>query len=204
MVKVNNANLTELKNACDDAVKRYLARPELFRQSHQHTDVKLALGWASVLVAGATALYGYKIEFEQSKPVVWVGLILYVILTTAQTLYAYFIEGSVVFVGKRKTLSKRIITERITLSSSTTSATSAPTKPSVLDLQPVAGCSLYTLSLNYIRSTSANKSLLARGATQAHAPYASFFDEAGVFCRAPFEAWVGKLVESVMEGNKTS
>jgi Microsomal signal peptidase 25 kDa subunit (SPC25) len=30
-----------------------------------------------VFVALGTALYGYKVEFEQSKPVMWVGLILY-------------------------------------------------------------------------------------------------------------------------------
>jgi hypothetical protein len=32
----------------------------------------------------------------------------YVALSSAQTLYAYFIEGSTVFVGKRKTLDKRV------------------------------------------------------------------------------------------------
>lgn len=32
----------------------------------------------------------------------------YFALTTAQTLYAYFVEGSTVFVGKRKTLDKRV------------------------------------------------------------------------------------------------
>lgn len=96
IVKVNNANLTELKNACDDALKRvsslsgnksvllahcrvqYLSRPELFKQIYWHTDIRLGLGWLSVFVAAGTALYGYKIEFEKSKPVVSIGLILYV------------------------------------------------------------------------------------------------------------------------------
>jgi len=32
----------------------------------------------------------------------------YIILTALQTLYAYFIEGNTVFVGKRKTFSKRV------------------------------------------------------------------------------------------------
>ena len=32
----------------------------------------------------------------------------YVLLTTIQTLYAYFIEGDIVFVGKRKTFDKRV------------------------------------------------------------------------------------------------
>ena len=95
VVKVNNASLTELKNACDDAVKRvslfctpsewkaddnatrqYLSRPDLFKQIHLHTDIRLGLGWLSVFVAAGTALYGYKIDFEKSKPVVTIGLVL--------------------------------------------------------------------------------------------------------------------------------
>lgn len=55
-------------------VGQYLSRPELFKQIFLHTDVRLALGWSSVLVAAGTALYGYKVEFEIAKPVVWVGL----------------------------------------------------------------------------------------------------------------------------------
>lgn len=94
-IKVNVMNVSDLKNACDDAIKKVqlslerdtsacvltrlqlLSQPELFQEIHTHTDVKLALGWASVLIAGATALYGWKIDFEQSKPFVWAGVILY-------------------------------------------------------------------------------------------------------------------------------
>lgn len=57
-------------------VRQLLSQPELFQQNHTHTDVKLGLGWASVLVAAGTALYGWKVEFEKSKPLVWVGVIL--------------------------------------------------------------------------------------------------------------------------------
>lgn len=94
-IKVNNTNATDLKNACDDALKRvcvpfvswmtsfstamqYLSRPNLFKQIHLHTDVRLTLGWAGVLVAAATGLYGWKVEFEQSKPAIWAGFITYV------------------------------------------------------------------------------------------------------------------------------
>lgn len=59
-------------------LSQFLSRPDLFKQIHTHTDVRLALGWASVFVAGATGLYGFKVEFEKSKPVVWAGLIVYV------------------------------------------------------------------------------------------------------------------------------
>jgi hypothetical protein len=34
----------------------------------------------------------------------------YIILTLVQTLYAYFIEGDIIFVGKRKTFDKRVRT----------------------------------------------------------------------------------------------
>ncbi|KAJ6536509.1 microsomal signal peptidase 25 kDa subunit-domain-containing protein [Mycena vulgaris] len=197
IVKVNNFSATELKNACDDAVKRYLSRPELFKQIHQHTDVRLALGWLSVFVAGGTGLYGYKIEFEQSKPVVWAGLILYMLLTFTQTLYSYFIEGDIVFVGKRKTFSKRIMTERITLSSRTLPVSFPPKSASA------PGASIppqYALALTYVRSTSANKSLLAKGKTHAEAPYARFFDAEGTMDPDAFERWVGELVEEGMGG----
>jgi len=194
VVKVNNANLTELKNACDDALKRYLSRPELFKPIHIHTDVRLGLGWSSVFVAAGTALYGYKIEFEQSKPVVWVGVILYVILTTIQTLYAYFIEGDTVFMGRRKTFSKRIITERITISGKTQPA-AKPTKTNSTSTPPK-----YTLSISYVRSTNAGKSLLAKGKTRVSQSYTSFFDEQGTMDQEAFEKWVGEAVESSMDG----
>lgn len=190
MVKINNSNLTDLKNACDDAVKRYLSRPELFKQIYLHTDVRLALGWSSVLVAAGTAFYGYKVEFEISKPVVWVGLSLYIFLTLIQTLYAYFIEGDTVFVGKRKTFSKRIVTERITLASRT-----EPVKQG----KPPS----YELTVSYVRSTSNGKSLLAKGKTRSKKEYNSFFDENGVMNQERFEQYVGELVEQAMEGKAT-
>ena len=40
-----------------------------------HTDVRLGLGWLSVFVAAGAALYGYKVDFEQSKFLVSIGLV---------------------------------------------------------------------------------------------------------------------------------
>ncbi|KAN0127392.1 Microsomal signal peptidase 25 kDa subunit (SPC25) domain containing protein [Lactarius tabidus] len=185
VVKVNNASLTELKNALDDAIKRFLSRPDLFKQIHLHTDVRLALGWSGVFVAGATGFYSWRLEFEQSKPIMWIGLIVYVILTLMQTLYAYFVEGDIIFVGKRKTFDKRIVTERITLSSRT--------KPSNPESPPA-----YSLSLTYRRSTNGGKSLLSRGEATEYHPYNGFFDEQGVLDHDRFEIWVGEVVGRVM------
>ncbi|KAL9710161.1 hypothetical protein Ac2012v2_006457 [Leucoagaricus gongylophorus] len=197
LIKVNNANVTELKNACDDAVKRYLSRPDLFKQIHHHTDVRLGLGWLSVLVAGGTALYGYKVDFEKSKPVVWFGVIIYFLLTSIQTLYAYFVEGDTVFVGKRKTFLKRIITERITLSSKTQPARKIKPSPSNNNTKSVPPA--YILSISYIRSTNAGKSLLAKGKTKVEQSYTLFFNEQGMMDQEAFEKWVGEAVEEAMD-----
>ncbi|KAI0312852.1 microsomal signal peptidase 25 kDa subunit-domain-containing protein [Amylostereum chailletii] len=185
-VKVNNASASELKTACDDALKRFLSRPDLFKQIYLHTDVRLALGWAGVFIAAGTAFYGYRVEFEQSKPVVWVGLILYLLLTTLQTLYAYFIEGDVVFVGKRKTFDKRIVTERVTISSRTIPST--PQKPPS-----------YALSLSFVRSSNGGKSLLGRSSAAENRSYTAFFDEQGTMDQHAFESWVGEVVGRAME-----
>ncbi|KAF8547035.1 hypothetical protein OG21DRAFT_1501738 [Imleria badia] len=192
-IKVNNANATDLKNACDDALKRYLSRPNLFKQIHLHTDVRLTLGWAGVLVAVATGLYGWKVEFEQAKPGVWAGFIIYVVLTSLQALYAYFVEGDIVFVGRRKTFSKRIITERVTISSRTLPV-SAPSQASS------ANAPSYSLNITYVQSTSGGKSLLAKNRAQGSKEYSAFFDDKGVMVQEVFERWVGELVEGTMEG----
>jgi len=186
VIKVNNVNLSDLKNSCDDVVKRLLSQPELFQQNHTHTDVKLGLGWASVIVAAGTALYGWKVEFEKSKPLVWAGVILYVLLTSLSTLYSFFVEKDTVYVGKRKTLAKRIETERITVASST-----VPSKPN----QPPR----YKIDLTYVRSSNGGKSLLGRGAGADERGYNEFFDEEGTMDQLKFERWVGGLVERVME-----
>jgi len=141
-------------------------------------------------VAIFTGLYGWRVEFEKSKPVVWAGLIVYFILTALQTLYAYFIEGDIAFVGKRKTFSKRIITERLTIASQT-----IPVKKHT----PPA----YSLSATYIQSASGGKSLLSRGKLSESRGYNAFFDEDGVMHQVAFEQWVGSLVERVMEGRDT-
>lgn len=59
-------------------IKKFLSRPDLFKPEHTHTDVRLALGYANVLIALGSSFYGYKNDFETAKPVVWAGVILYV------------------------------------------------------------------------------------------------------------------------------
>jgi len=193
--KINKFNASDLKNACDDALKHFLSHPDLFRQNHVHTDVRLALGWSCVFVAFGTGLYGWKFEFEKAKPVVWVGVILYVVLSLVQTLYAYFVEGDTVFLGKRKTFNKRIVTERITISTR-----SIPHSQSSSSTKSSSPCPSYSLTVSYLRSTSSGKSLLAKGKTTRTRPFNEFFEESGTLDLDVFEGWVGEAVEEIMDG----
>ncbi len=166
-VKVNNANLSELKNACDDTLKRVrLSNFPPYTRSNwltgtyvnscsgtrlgslmtwgfrHDTIVSLTSGvvqtnsytyrcttraglggcacccWDGVLRLQdriwtiETGCLGWRhfvshitICSSCSYLISWVR---YVILTTIQTLYAYFIEGDTVFMGRRKTFSKRV------------------------------------------------------------------------------------------------
>ena len=86
----------------------------------------------------------------------------YLLLSGVQTLYAYFVEGETIYMGKRKTLSKRIETERIIVSSRT-----IPSQPS----QPPR----YAVTVNYVRSANGGKSLLGRSSGEGEKPYNELF-----------------------------
>lgn len=87
-----------------------------------HTDVKLALGWASAIIALGSTVWSYRLEFEETKFVLSIAVASYVcheaqadyfrymFLSALQFLYSYYIEGRVIYVGKRKSLTKRVRT----------------------------------------------------------------------------------------------
>ncbi|KIM24822.1 hypothetical protein M408DRAFT_75422 [Serendipita vermifera MAFF 305830] len=195
-IKVNNYNAAELKVACDDALRRYIARPDTsFRTVNRHTDIKLALGWSSVIIAGLTAAYGYKVEFEKSKPAVWVGVILYVVLSSLYSLYAYFIEGDTIFEGKRKTYAKRVESERIRVDAKS----NPPKYSSILSGKATtASAPSYQMSMSYVRLTNSGKTVIHKGKERAEASYATFFDSEGRMDVPKFEAWVAAVMARVM------
>jgi hypothetical protein len=81
----------------------------------------------------------------------------------------------------------QIVTERITVSSSTAASAAAA---------KTGGASTsYALSARVMRTASGGKTLLARGASEQDAPYADFFDAQGTMDVERFEAWVATLVD---------
>lgn len=211
-IQINNYNLTDLKNTLDDALKRCLARPDCYSQIHQHTDVRLGLGWAAVLVAAATGLYSWKISFEESRLGVFIGVALYALLSAVQMGYIYFVEGDTVFIGKRKTLDKRIQTERLSALSKTTrpkpqslAPSSAPTLPLSTFYPRATSAYLpphYHLTMNYALTVSGGKALIRADKVEDERCYADFFDSKGMLDEARFVAWVSAMLEKVEDESK--
>jgi len=169
-------------------------RPEQFRTRHTHTDVRLALGWGSVAIAAATGYYSWKREFEETRPLVLIGVVLYFVLAALQTVYAYWIEGKTIFVGKRRTLVHRIEVERITINSETKPAPTHSESPS------------YSLAISYIRSTgkSKNKTILWKSSVTVEKKYTDIFDVEGTLDEGALIAWLAESSASVIEDKSTT
>ena len=203
---------------------QFLSRPDLFKQIHLHTDVRLALGWSGVFVAGATAFYSWRLEFEQSKPIMWIGLIVCVFLSHV----SYWLT---VFRLRPGTLSSPSCKRSMRTLSRVTSFLSGNARllisGCVVGAIPIGGLfdslgrkrqivteritlssrtkpsnpespPAYSLSLTYRRSTNGGKSLLSRGEATEYHPYNGFFDEQGILDHDRFEIWVGEVVGRVM------
>ncbi|KAF9117171.1 hypothetical protein BGX27_000020 [Mortierella sp. AM989] len=112
VIKVDKSSLIDLKNACDDALKEYLETKGGYRQSHKHTDIKLALGYLGCAIAAAGSYYGYIHPFDLPETKFWTGVtvVLYYIFNVLMMAYGYFVEKDTVFSGSKTTPSgKQII-----------------------------------------------------------------------------------------------
>ena len=57
----------------------------------------------------------------------------------------------------------------------------------------------YKITVSYVRSSNAGKSLLSRGTEADERGFNDFFDEEGTMDQERFERWVAGIVERVME-----
>jgi lipopolysaccharide export LptBFGC system permease protein LptF len=77
--------------------------PSAFRANNVHLDVRLALGWSASLIAFAAAYHAYRHpSFQQTRPYVLAGVVSFVLLGAAMNAYARWVEGDVIYQGKRK------------------------------------------------------------------------------------------------------
>lgn len=138
VVYVNKANIGEIKGALDDIVKKvclgsfpissHRTPPESLnppaRRAHTqhlsaqsftpsllHPTVHLSLGYTSVAFALGSAGYAFKLSFEESKPVLWVGVIGYFVLQALLWAWKRWVEQGEVYSGKRRRVVKRVSEE---------------------------------------------------------------------------------------------
>ncbi|KAG9307261.1 hypothetical protein G9A89_017089 [Geosiphon pyriformis] len=99
VIKVNKWNLSDLKNACDDYVQKFLTTKAQYSQHHTHTDIKLLLGYLSCIFALVGGSYTYITPFHQSKGVTSICLVAYLTLNGLMMAYSFLIEKDIIFVG---------------------------------------------------------------------------------------------------------
>lgn len=94
----------DLKNTTDDAIAPYLTTlpaPYTFKQVHLHTDVRLALGYTAVVIAGGIFVADYKLGWDATKDITAVAVVAYFLLNMALTWWIWFVEKGKVFEGVR-------------------------------------------------------------------------------------------------------
>ncbi|KAF9161975.1 Signal peptidase complex subunit 2 [Actinomortierella ambigua] len=164
----------DLKNACDDALREFLEQKSGYRQSHKHTDIRLALGYIGCIFAAAGSYYGYIHPFEEPKTKLYtfISVALYYLFNVLMWAYSYFFEKNAVFTGSKTT---------------SNASHSIVASSSVKSFIP-----FYDLDLSVSitpNSTSASSSKAkAKVANQTFSTsFGSWFDEDGVLVREIFE-----------------
>lgn len=104
--------MIDCKNTTDDALQNYLTSLK-FRQTHFLTDVKLALGYVAVIIAGITFAYDYKLGFEKTRYYTIGTVLVYFLLNGIFTYWTYFVEKDTIFMGEYNGL--QVISLRIGL-----------------------------------------------------------------------------------------
>ncbi|CAG8562207.1 3074_t:CDS:2 [Dentiscutata erythropus] len=115
-IKVNNSNLVELKNACDDYIQKYFSTKAEFIQNHKHTDFKLIFGYLSCAFALYGGYYGHVTPFNESKEITLICVVSYFVLNFILVIYTFLFEKDIIFLGEKNTPDMK---ERLTIHTNT-------------------------------------------------------------------------------------
>ncbi|RIB17124.1 microsomal signal peptidase 25 kDa subunit-domain-containing protein [Gigaspora rosea] len=115
-IKVNNSNLVELKNACDDYIQKYFNTKTEFIQNHKHTDFKLILGYLSCAFALYGGYYGQVTPFNESKEITFICVVVYFVLNVILVIHTFLFEKDIIFLGEKSTSDTK---ERLTIHTNT-------------------------------------------------------------------------------------
>ncbi|KAK7204606.1 signal peptidase complex subunit 2 [Myxozyma melibiosi] len=96
--KVNIYAVPDLKNATDDEISRIMTS-QGYTQKFTLIDIRLALGFSSVIVAAAASYYDFKVGFEAAKKYTAIGVTVYFVLNALLTLWIWKGEKGTVYEG---------------------------------------------------------------------------------------------------------
>lgn len=160
-------NLADLKNTSDDAIPNYLNSLK-FKQSHTLIDVRLALGYSALLIAGACFAWDYKLGWDDTKYYTAAAVALYTLVNGALTLWIWLVEKGVVYEGTSPS------GEKLTISTHT--------KKNVPE---------YNVKVT-VDSPKSPQSVI-----EFTRPFAGWFDAQGHFVTVPFQEMLATAVPSV-------
>ncbi|KAK5126995.1 hypothetical protein LTR85_008354 [Meristemomyces frigidus] len=164
--KISPYSLTDLKNTTDDALANYL-RGLHFHQDNTKLDVRLAIGYASVIIAAATFAADYKLGWEATKGWTAVAVVAYALLNGALTYWTWAVEKGCVFDGAKDG-------RKISIASKTNKH--EPTY--------------------YLTVTDSGSGSTA-STRQIQAPFTAWFTADGFFVAKPFQQWLATSVEAI-------
>lgn len=93
--------IADLKNTTDEYIPAYLHTLR-FRQIHTKTDIRLLLGYAAVLIAGALFYFDWKYGWDATKAYTAPAVVVYFILNGAFTYWIWGVEKGTVYEGEGK------------------------------------------------------------------------------------------------------
>lgn len=98
--KVSPHSLNDLKNTTDDALGNYLRGLGL-QQDNSKLDVRLAIGYVSVIIAAATFAADYKLGWEATKYWTALAVVAYAVLSGGYSYWMWAVEQGCVFEGTK-------------------------------------------------------------------------------------------------------
>jgi hypothetical protein len=173
--RISVYSVPDLKNTTDDALPNYLTSPSLgFTQDHRYTDVRLALGWTAVAIAGILFYFDWKLGWDATKAYTLPAVLAYFALNGAFTYWIWFVERGTVFAGIDKGGRK------VVLSSST---------------KKHRGVYYLTARFQTRKGSEEWKEL------KTEAPFTRWFTADGFFVAKPFQQWLASEVPVIGEAD---
>ncbi|KAL8691522.1 MAG: hypothetical protein Q9218_003265 [Villophora microphyllina] len=181
--KISIYSLSDLKNNTDDALPNYLTSLK-FKQSHFLTDVRLALGYSAVVIAGVTFYADHKLGWDATKYWTLWAVVAYFILNGALTYWIWGVEKGKIFSGEiNDTLSTLGL--RLAKKHSKVSLASSVSKH-----KPI-----YNLQVRYEKQGTEPQTL------KISAPFTKWFDSDGCFVATPFQQWLASEIPIIGEAD---